>query len=83
MEVERNHLDAEIIDVPVTSAVEVNRETCPVNNLDFDEDNAETETVKEMLVESNVKHGIVECKKMEGGDSKRNIEFLVDSGDID
>lgn len=83
MEVERNHLDAEIVNVPVTSVVEVNRETCPVNNLDFDEDNAEP--VKEMLVESNAKHGIVECKKMEGegDDSKRNGEFLVDSGDID
>lgn len=64
MEVERNHLDAEIIDVPVTSVVEVNRETCPMNNLDFDEDNSEPETVKEMLVESNAKHEIVECKNI-------------------
>lgn len=75
MEVERNHLDAEIIDVPVTSVVEVNRETCPVNNLDFDEDNAETETVKEMLVESNVKHGIVECKRWKGVIVKETSSF--------
>lgn len=40
----------------------MNRETCPMNNLDFDDDNAEPETVKEMLVESNVKHEIVDVK---------------------